>query len=348
VGALAAQKTFNPQPETAMQTRTLGSENLEVSALGLGCMGMSEFYGNPDEQDGLDTIHRALDLGITFFDTADMYGPFTNEKLVGKALNGHREKAVIATKFGNVRSEDGGFHGVNGRPAYVREACEASLQRLGVAPIDLYYQHRVDPDVPIEETVGAMGRLVDEGKVRHLGLSEAAPATIRRANGEHPITALQTEYSLWSRFPEEDILPTCRELGIGFVPYSPLGRGFLTGRFQSPDDLPKGDFRAERYPRFERENFEQNLKLVDAVKDMAESKGVTPAQLALAWVIAQGEAQGVGLAPIPGTTSPKHLEENVEAAGISLTPKDRARLDEIAPQGAAAGARYADMSSVNR
>jgi aryl-alcohol dehydrogenase-like predicted oxidoreductase len=335
-----------------MHTRTLGSGKLEVSALGLGCMGMSEFYGHPDEQDGLDTIHRALDLGITFFDTADMYGPFTNEKLVGKALDGHREKAVIATKFGNVRSEDGGFHGVDGRPEYVREACEASLQRLGVDTIDLYYQHRVDPDVPIEETVGAMGRLVDEGKVRALGLSEAAPETIRRANGEHAITALQTEYSLWSRFPEEEILPTCRELGVGFVPYSPLGRGFLTGRFQSPDDLPEGDFRAERYPRFERENFEQNLKLVGAVEDMAAEKSVAPAQLALAWVLAQGEegghAEGTEIVPIPGTTSVEHLEENAGATKVTLTDADLAHLDEIAPQGAAAGARYSDMSSVNR
>jgi aryl-alcohol dehydrogenase-like predicted oxidoreductase len=331
-----------------MHTRTLGSEGLTVSALGLGCMGMSEFYGTPDEQDGIDTIHRALDLGVTFFDTADMYGPFTNEQLVGEALSGRRDEVVIATKFGNVRDEEGGFHGVDGRPEYVRDACNASLMRLGVDTIDLYYQHRVDPDVPIEETVGAMGRLVEQGKVRYLGLSEAAPETIRRANGEHSISALQTEYSLWSRFPENEILPTCRELGIGFVPYSPLGRGFLTGRFQSPDDLPAGDFRAERYPRFERENFEQNLQLVDAVKDMAADKGVTPAQLALAWVLAQSGVHDMDLAPIPGTTSTEHLEENVEATEIELSSDDLDRLDEIAPQGAAAGARYPDMSTVNR
>ena len=331
-----------------MHTRPLGSEGLTVSTLGLGCMGMSEFYGDPDEGRCIDTIHRALELGVRFFDTADMYGPFTNEKLVGKALSDDRDDVVIATKFGNVRSEDGGFHGVNGHPEYVRSACEASLQRLGTDYIDLYYQHRVDPDVPIEDTVGAMGRLVDEGKVRFLGLSEAAPETIRRADAEHPISALQTEYSLWSRFTENEILPTCRELGIGFVPYSPLGRGFLTGRFQSPDDLPAGDFRAERYPRFERENFEQNLQLVDAVKERAAEKGVTPAQLALAWVLAQEARQGVDLAPIPGTTHPEHLEENVEAADVELSESELNRLDEIAPQGAAAGARYPDMSTVNR
>ena len=331
-----------------MQTRSLGSQGLEVSTLGLGCMGMSEFYGNPGEDQSIATIHRALDLGITFFDTADMYGPFTNEKLVGKALGDRRDEIVLATKFGNVRSEDGGFHGVNGRPEYVHEACDASLQRLGVDHIDLYYQHRVDPDVPIEETVGAMSKLVEAGKVRFLGLSEAAPDTIRRAHSEHPISALQTEYSLWSRFPEEEILPTCRDLGIGFVPYSPLGRGFLTGRFQSPEDLPEDDFRRARYPRFERENFEQNLHLVNEVKAMAEARDVTPAQLALAWVLAQNEAQDLSIVPIPGTTSTEHLEENVAAAGISLTPDDLDRLDEIAPQGAAAGDRYEDMSSVNR
>jgi len=329
-----------------MNQRTLGSGDaaLTVSALGLGCMGMSEFYGTPDEDESRRTIHRAVDLGVTLFDTADMYGPFTNEKLVGDALAEHRQDVIIATKFGNVRGEDGSFHGVSGRPDYVRDACNASLMRLDVDHIDLYYQHRVDPDVPIEETVGAMGRLVEKGKVRYFGLSEAAPDTIRRAHAEHPITALQTEYSLWSRFTESDILPTLRELGIGFVPYSPLGRGFLTGRFQSPDDLPEGDFRSERYPRFERENFEQNLELVEAVKQMARDRGVTPAQLALAWVLAQGD----DVVPIPGTTSPDHLEENVAAAEIDLSQDDLDRLNEIAPQGAAAGDRYPDMSTVNR
>jgi aryl-alcohol dehydrogenase-like predicted oxidoreductase len=329
-----------------MNQRTLGSGDaaLTVSALGLGCMGMSEFYGTPDEDESRRTIHRAVDLGVTLFDTADMYGPFTNEKLIGDALAEHRRDVIIATKFGNVRGEDGSFHGVSGRPDYVRDACNASLMRLDVDHIDLYYQHRVDPDVPIEETVGAMGRLVEKGKVRYLGLSEAAPDTIRRAHAEHPITALQTEYSLWSRFTESDILPTLRELGIGFVPYSPLGRGFLTGRFQSPVDLPEGDFRCERYPRFERENFEHNLVLVEAVKQMARDRGVTPAQLALAWVLAQGD----DVVPIPGTTSPDHLEENVAAAEIDLSQDDLDRLNEIAPQGAAAGDRYPDMSTVNR
>ena len=326
-----------------MEQRTLGEQGLVVSALGLGCMGMSEFYGTPNEARSIATIHRALDLGITFFDTADMYGPFTNEKLVGKALESRRDEVVIATKFGNVRSEDGGFHGVNGRPDYVREACDASLQRLGIDHIDLYYQHRVDPEVPIEETVGAMGELVDAGKVRFLGLSEAAPETIRRAHAERPITALQTEYSLWSRDPEEEILPTCRELGIGFVPYSPLGRGFLTGRFQSPEDLPEDDWR-RRNPRFRGENFEKNLHLVDEVKRLADEKGVTPAQLALAWVMRQGE----DIVPIPGTTKPDHLEENAAALEVTFSERELARINEIAPQGAAAGDRYPDMSTVNR
>jgi len=305
-------------------------------------MGMSEFYGTADEQQSIDTIHRALDVGITFFDTADMYGPFRNEQLVGKALRPRRSEATIATKFGIVRDESGAMHGINGRPEYVHEACDASLQRLGVDHIDLYYQHRVDPEVPIEETIGAMGQLVDAGKVRYLGLSEAAPDTLRRANDEFPITALQTEYSLWSRDPEDDILPTCRALGIGFVPYSPLGRGFLTGRFQSPDDLPEDDWRRHN-PRFQGENFEMNLHLVDEVKRLAGEKGVTPAQLALAWVLQQGD----DIVPIPGTTSAEHLEENAAALDVSLSDRELKRIDEIAPQGAAAGDRYPDMSTVN-
>jgi aryl-alcohol dehydrogenase-like predicted oxidoreductase len=326
-----------------MEQRPLGEQGLTVSALGLGCMGMSEFYGTADEQQSIDTIHRALDVGITFFDTADMYGPFRNEQLVGKALRPRRSEATIATKFGIVRDESGAMHGINGRPEYVHEACDASLQRLGVDHIDLYYQHRVDPEVPIEETIGAMGQLVDAGKVRYLGLSEAAPDTLRRANDEFPITALQTEYSLWSRDPEDDILPTCRALGIGFVPYSPLGRGFLTGRFQSPDDLPEDDWRRHN-PRFQGENFQMNLHLVDEVKRLAGEKGVTPAQLALAWVLEQGD----DIVPIPGTTSAEHLEENAAALDVTFSDRELERIDEIAPQGAAAGDRYPDMSTVNR
>ena len=306
-------------------------------------MGMSEFYGTADEQQSIDTIHRALDVGITFFDTADMYGPFRNEQLVGKALRPRRSEATIATKFGIVRDESGAMHGINGRPEYVHEACDASLQRLGVDHIDLYYLHRVDPEVPIEETVGAMGQLVEAGKVRYLGLSEAAPDTLRRANAEFPITALQTEYSLWSRDPEDEILPTCRALGIGFVPYSPLGRGFLTGRFQSPDDLPEDDWRRHN-PRFQGENFQMNLHLVDEVKRLAGEKGVTPAQLALAWVLEQGD----DVVPIPGTTSAEHLEENAAALDVTFSDRELERIDEIAPQGAAAGDRYPDMSTVNR
>ena len=306
-------------------------------------MGMSEFYGTADEQQSIDTIHRALDVGITFFDTADMYGPFRNEQLVGKALRPRRSEATIATKFGIVRDESGAMHGINGRPEYVHEACDASLQRLGVDHIDLYYLHRVDPEVPIEETVGAMGQLVEAGKVRYLGLSEAAPDTLRRANAEFPITALQTEYSLWSRDPEDEILPTCRALGIGFVPYSPLGRGFLTGRFQSPDDLPEDDWRRHN-PRFQGENFQMNLHLVDEVKRLAGEKGVTPAQLALAWVLEQGD----DIVPIPGTTSAEHLEENAAALDVTFSDRELERIDEIAPQGAAAGDRYPDMSTVNR
>jgi len=326
-----------------MQQRTLGDQGLTVSALGLGCMGMSEFYGTPDENRVIKTLQRALDRGLTFFDTADMYGPFTNEKLLGRVLDPHRHEVTIATKFGIVRNEQGEYQGINGRPSYVEKACNASLQRLDADHIDLYYLHRVDPDVPIEETVGAMGRLVEEGKVRYLGLSEAAPETLRRANEEHPITALQTEYSLWSRDPEDEILPTCRDLGIGFVPYSPLGRGFLTGRFQSPKDLPEGDWRRHN-PRFQGENFQKNLDLVEEVKRLAADKGVTPAQLALAWVLHQGD----DIVPIPGTTNPDHLDDNLGALNVSLSEEELERIDEIAPMGIAAGDRYPDMSSVNR
>jgi aryl-alcohol dehydrogenase-like predicted oxidoreductase len=320
-----------------MKTRTLGSTGLEVSAEGLGCMGMSEFYGSTDEAEATATIQRALELGVTFLDTADMYGPFTNEKLVGKAIAGRHDEVVLATKFGNVRGPSGERLGVRGDPEYVREACEASLQRLGVETIDLYYQHRVDPKVPIEETVGAMAELVEQGKVRHLGLSEAAPETIRRAHATHPITALQTEYSLWSRDPEDEILPALRELGIGFVPYSPLGRGFL-----SADDLPEGDFRRVN-PRFEGENFGRNLELVERVEEIAAEKDITAGQLALAWVLAQGE----DMAPIPGTKRRHYLEENVAAAEVELSEEDLRRIDEVAPKGVAAGDRYADMSPVN-
>jgi aryl-alcohol dehydrogenase-like predicted oxidoreductase len=325
-----------------MQTRTLGSEGLQVSAMGLGCMGMSEFYGRADEDEAIRTIHRALELGVTFLDTADMYGPFTNERLVGRAIADRRGDVVLATKFGNERKEDGTRLGVNGRPEYVHSACEASLQRLGVDHIDLYYQHRVDKTVPIEETVGAMAELVQAGKVRHLGLSEASPQTVRRAHAVHPIAALQSEYSLWTRDPEAEVLPTIRELGIGFVPYSPLGRGFLTGRFQSPDDVPEDDFRRS-HPRFQGENFDRNLEIVARVREIAEEKGVTPAQLALAWVLHQGE----DVVPIPGTKRVKYLEENVGALDVELTDEDLRRLDEAAPAGAAAGARYADMSTID-
>jgi aryl-alcohol dehydrogenase-like predicted oxidoreductase len=327
-----------------MRTRRLGSEGLEVSALGLGCMGMSEFYGSADEGEAVATIHRALELGVTLLDTADMYGPHKNEQLVGRAIADRRDGVVLATKFGIVRDpEDPSVRGVNGRPEYVRQACEGSLRRLGVDHIDLYYQHRVDPDVPIEETVGAMAELVDEGKVRHLGLSEAAPETIRRAHAVHPISALQTEYSLWSRDPEEEILPTVRELGIGFVPYSPLGRGFLTGRFTSPDDLPEGDFRRHN-PRFQGENFQQNLRLVERVEEIAAEHDASPGQLALAWVLAQGE----DLVPIPGTKRRSYLEQNVAAAELELSADDLRRIDDAAPAGSTAGDRYPDMSSVNR
>jgi aryl-alcohol dehydrogenase-like predicted oxidoreductase len=323
--------------------RTLGKQGLTVSELGLGCMGMSEFYGTTDEGEAIATIHRALELGITFLDTADMYGPFTNEKLVGRAIAGRRDEVVLATKFGNVRGENGEFLGINGSPEYVRSACDASLERLGVETIDLYYQHRVDNSVPIEETVGAMKELVDAGKVRYLGLSEAAPDTIRRAHAVHPISALQTEYSLWTRDVEADILPTVRELGIGFVAYSPLGRGFLTGSFKEAADIPEND-RRRLFPRFAGENFELNRALVEVVEEIARAKGATPAQVALAWVLAQGE----DIVPIPGTKRRTYLEENAGAVNVELTADDLARLEEAFPVGAAAGERYADMSSVNR
>jgi aryl-alcohol dehydrogenase-like predicted oxidoreductase len=318
-----------------MEKRTLGKQGLAVSALGLGCMGMSEFYGAADEAESVATIHRAIELGVTFLDTADMYGPFKNEELVGRALRGRRDQVVLATKFGNERTEDGGWVGINGRPEYVRKACNASLRRLGVDRIDLYYQHRVDTSVPIEDTVGAMAELVKAGKVRWLGLSEAAPETIRRAHRVHPISALQTEYSLWSRDPEDRILPTLRELGIGFVPYSPLGRGFLTGRFRNPEDLPEGDFR-KHSPRFQGENFQKNLDLVERIQQMAREKRVLPSQLALAWVLAQGK----DIVPIPGTTTRKHLEENAAAADVALTREDLERIEAVAPKGSFAGERY--------
>jgi aryl-alcohol dehydrogenase-like predicted oxidoreductase len=325
-----------------MKTRRLG-QNLEVSALGLGCMGMSEFYGTADEGEAIATIHRAIELGVTFLDTADMYGPFTNERLVGRAIADRRDQVVLATKFGNQRNEDGSWVGINGRPEYVHKACDASLERLGVDYIDLYYQHRVDNKTPIEETVGAMKELVEAGKVRHLGLSEAAPQTIRRAHAVHPITALQTEYSLWERTPEDKILPTTRELGIGFVPYSPLGRGFLSGQITSIDDLAADDFR-RRGPRFQGENFQKNLDLVEKVKEIAHEKDITASQLVLAWVLSGGE----DIVPIPGTKRVKYLEENVGAVDVELTDEDRRRLDEAFPQGVAAGDRYPDMSTVNR
>lgn len=322
-----------------MKKRKLGSQGLEVSELGLGCMGMSEFYGPVDEDEALATLHRALDLGVSFLDTADMYGPFKNERLVGRAVQGRRDEVVIATKFGIVRGDDGAFLGINGKPDYLRRACDASLQRLGIDHIDLYYQHRVDPEVPIEETVGAMSRLVEQGKVRHLGLSEAGAATLRRAQAVHPITALQTEYSLWSRDPEDQVLAAARELGIGFVAYSPLGRGFLTGRYAKFDDLPEDDWRRHS-PRFQGDNFQKNLELVERIRQIAASKDVTPAQLALAWVLAQGD----DIAPIPGTTKPTHLEQNVAATSIRLDADDLARLDEAAPKGAASGLRYPEAS----
>lgn len=330
-----------------MRTRTLGE--LTVPAEGLGCMGMSEFYGTADQAEAERTIHRALDLGVTFLDTADMYGPFTNERLVGQAIAGRRDEVVLATKFGNERGEDGSYRGVNGRPDYVRKACDASLQRLGVDVIDLYYQHRVDTTVPVEDTWGALAELVAAGKIRHAGISEASPETIRRAHAVQPVTAVQTEYSLWTRDPEENgVLATCDELGIGFVAYSPIGRGFLSGEIRSVDDLAPDDFR-RRNPRFQGEAFEQNLRLVDRVREIAAEKGVTASQLALAWVMAQSDRSGnPDVVPIPGTKRVAYLEENAAAAGIELTADELARIDEAAPVGAAQGDRYPDMSTVHR
>jgi aryl-alcohol dehydrogenase-like predicted oxidoreductase len=345
------------------ELRRLGSQGLEVSRIGLGCMGMSEFYGRADEGEAIATIGRALDLGVTLLDTADADGPFSNERLVGRAIAGRRDEVVVATKFGNVRGDNGARLGVRGDAGYVRRACEASLQRLGVDHVDVYYQHRVDPGTPIEETVGAMAGLVGAGKVRYLGLSEAAPATIRRAHAVHPVTAVQTEYSLWSRDPEDEILPTVRELGIGFVAYSPLGRGFLSGRFGSPDDFDPDDFRRHN-PRFQGHNFTRNLALVQRVRQIAADKAVTAAQLALAWVLHQGRddnnnndgndgndggdgGDGGNIVPIPGTKRVRYLEENLGALDVELTTDDLARIEQAFPKGGTAGERYPDMSTVN-
>jgi aryl-alcohol dehydrogenase-like predicted oxidoreductase len=326
-----------------METRTLG-KSLKVSAIGLGCMGMSEFYGAHDDRASIAVIHRAIEIGVDFLDTADVYGMGHNEKLVGQAIRDRRDKVVLATKFANLRSADGAWISVSGRPEYVQQACDASLQRLGVDVIDLYYQHRVDPEVAIEDTVGAMKRLIDQGKVRHLGLSEASPATLRRAHKVHPIAALQTEYSLWTRDPEPEILPTCRELGIGFVPYSPLGRGFLTGRIQRVEDLAADDYRRNA-PRFSQENFELNMRLTRTVERVAKRKGCTASQLALAWLLAQGD----DIVPIPGTKREQYLAENAGAADVKLTSEELAEIDELLPPGAAAGPRYpeAAMRRVN-
>jgi aryl-alcohol dehydrogenase-like predicted oxidoreductase len=328
-----------------MKKRRLGKSDLHVSALGLGCMGMSEFYGATDEAESITTIHRALDLGCTFLDTADMYGPFKNEELVGRAIKGRRDQVVLATKFGIVRDPTNAMvRSISGKPEYVRQACEGSLQRLGVEVIDLYYQHRVDPSTPIEDTVGAMARLVEQGKVRHLGLSEAAAQTLRRAHAVHPIAALQSEYSLWSRDPEDEILATCRELGIGFVAYSPLGRGFLTGQITKFEDLAADDYRRFS-PRFQGENFDRNLALVDRIRQLARQKGCTPSQLALSWVLAQGD----DIVPIPGTKRRTYLEENLGALDVALSRNDLAEIDAVAPKGAAAGMRYPEamMAFVN-
>ena len=329
-----------------MRQRRLGDQGLAISEMGLGCMGMSEFYGTVDEDESIATIHRAIELGITFLDTADIYGPFTNEKLVGKAIADRRDEVTIATKFGNERREDGSWVGVNGKPEYVKSACDASLERLGVDHIDLYYQHRVDPETPIEETVGAMKELVEAGKVRYLGLSEAAPETIRRAHSVHPISALQSEYSLFTRDVEDEILPTLRELGIGFVAYSPLGRGFLTGQWKGPEDLPENDTRAARFPRFQEENFRKNLELVERVREIAAERDATPGQLALAWLLHQGD----DIVPIPGTKRRERLEENAAASEITLTNEDLRRIEEAMPRGSVAGERYHEqqMRAVNR
>lgn len=328
-----------------MRNVPLGKSGLEVSRMGLGCMGMSEFYGPADEKESIRTIHRALELGMNFLDTADIYGVGRNEELVGNAIRDRRDRVVLATKFGNVRGEDGSWLGVNGKPGYVRSCCEKSLKRLGVEVIDLYYQHRVDPETPIEETVGAMAKLVQEGKVRYLGLSEASPATVRRACATHPIAALQTEYSLWTRDPESEVIPTCRELGVGFVAYSPLGRGIFGGWIKGPGDLPAGDYR-HNHPRFTGENLERNLARVNQLEKIAAEKGCRPAQVALAWVLAKGE----DIVPIPGTKRVERLEENAGALGVSLTTDDVARFEETFPPGATAGTRYPEwaMKAVNR
>jgi aryl-alcohol dehydrogenase-like predicted oxidoreductase len=336
---------YNFKKENIMHYKKLGNSNLNISAIGLGCMGMSEFYGKIDEKESIDVIHKAVDSGVNFLDTADMYGVGHNEELVGKAIKGIREKVILATKFGNVRGKDKSFLGINGKPEYVIQACDASLKRLGVDVIDLYYQHRVDPNTPIEDTVGAMAALIKEGKVKYIGLSEAAPETIRRANSVHPISALQTEYSLWTRDPENEILEVCKELRISFVAYSPLGRGFLTGRFKSTQDIPEDDFR-RNHPRFNDENFKHNYQLVERLEEIAKSKNCTPAQLALAWVMSKRDF----IIPIPGTKRIKYLEENIGSIDVNLTSEDIKILDEAAPHGFTHGTRYPErsMSAVNR